>query len=115
MADTIVLRGSPVATELSVATSQTVALAVAAATASSPGSSASIIWNEVPSGTMNGSNATFTLAQAPDATKIILSLNGLILRPGASHDYTVSGSTVTLTAQAVKPESGDSLLATYAY
>ena len=52
--------------------------------------------NEVPSGTVNGSNATFTMAAAPLAGKEQLYLNGVKQFPGAGNDYTISGATITM-------------------
>lgn len=75
------------------------------------GSSTNLIWNEVPAGTMNGVNREFTLASAP--SHVLLSLNGLVLKP--VDDYSISGSTITFDVAAVLPESGDNLLATYTY
>ena len=67
-------------------------------------------WNETPAGVVNGSTATFALANAP--TGLLLSLNGLTQRPGAGNDYTLTGSTV---AMASAPLPGDSLMATYSF
>lgn len=49
---------------------------------------------EVPSGTINGSNKVFTLANTPDdPLSLELFLDGLKQRP--TTDYTISGSTIT--------------------
>ena len=49
---------------------------------------------EVPSGTVNGSNVTFTLAFAPlENDAVTVHLNGLMLKP-TTH-YSISGSTIT--------------------
>ena len=68
---------------------------------------------EIPSGSINGSNAAFTLAFTPSpAGSLELYLNGL--RQDAGVDFTLSGNTVTfLTAST--PQSGDLLLASYRY
>jgi hypothetical protein len=70
------------------------------------------IWNETPGGLINGSNTTFTLANAPanSGAALELVLNGYILEPGAGNDYTVSGSTVTML---FGPATGDKLRAYY--
>ena len=49
---------------------------------------------EVPSGTVNGSNVTFTLAFTPyDASTLELYVNGIAQR--LTTDYTISGATIT--------------------
>ncbi len=65
---------------------------------------------ETPSGTINGSNVTFTLSATP-AAGLMLFLNGQLLSPGAGNDYTISGNTITMAAA---PVSGDVLAASYA-
>lgn len=71
-------------------------------------SSSSWNFNETPSGTIDGTNVTFTLVAAPQ--NLILTLNGIWQKPGAGNDYTLSGNTITfLTA----PVSGSNILATY--
>lgn len=56
--------------------------------------------DEVPSGTINGSNVTFTLSQTPKENSttegsVDLYLNGLKQTPGVH--YTISGVTITMT------------------
>lgn len=68
------------------------------------------IFNEAPTGTIDGSNVTFTLANTPTANTVQLFLNGLLQRPGAGHDYTISGATITMLSA---PLTGDILLAHY--
>lgn len=66
---------------------------------------------EVPSGTVNSSNATFTLANIPNpSTSLALFRNGLLLVQGV--DYTLSNSTITF-ASAEIPQTSDLLLANY--
>jgi hypothetical protein len=68
---------------------------------------------ETPAGAVNGSNATFTLAAAPDPPgSLRLAVNGLLQRPGAGNDFILSGLTVTFQAGAV-PMAGDVLEAAY--
>ena len=69
---------------------------------------------EVPSGTKNGSNATFTLAYAPSylGSSLRLLLNNTPLIPGT--DFTVSGKTITIDVGSI-PISTDSLLAWYRF
>lgn len=68
---------------------------------------------EIPSGSINGSNTSFTLANAPSpAASLSLYLNGLLMTQGT--DYTLSGNTIAfLTAST--PQSGDLLIASYRY
>lgn len=52
--------------------------------------------NETPSGTINGTNVTFTLAHTPSPTgSLILTLAGLTQWQNASGDYTLSTNTIT--------------------
>lgn len=70
----------------------------------------SIVTRETPSGSINGSNTAFTLANTPIAGTEMVFLNGILQEPGAGNDYTISGATITyLTA----PVSGDRLRVTY--
>lgn len=51
---------------------------------------------ETPSGTVNGSNTAFTLANTPGAAgTVLLSLDGVSLIQGT--DYTISSATITMT------------------
>lgn len=67
---------------------------------------------EVPSGTIDGSNAVFTLANTPLSGKLLLFLNGLLQDEGGSDDFTISGATITFNSA---PLSGDKLAAHYIY
>ena len=68
---------------------------------------------ESPSGVVDGSNANYTLAQAPSpAASLQLYRNGILMRQGV--DYDVSGSTATFRTGAV-PQAGDLLQASYRY
>lgn len=65
---------------------------------------------EIPSGTINGSNVTFTLANTPVAGSEHVYLNGILQEAGAGNDYTISGATITyLTA----PLTGEKLRVSY--
>lgn len=73
------------------------------------------IANETPSGTINGSNATFTLANTPATVNSAVSslevvLNGVVLEGGSGNDYTLSGNTITML---LVPQTGDKLRAYY--
>ena len=66
---------------------------------------------EIPGGTINGVNVTFTLANAPNpGASLLLHQNGLCLQQGSGKDYTLSGSTITFTTA---PATNDILLAWY--
>lgn len=65
---------------------------------------------ETPSGSINGSNTAFTLANTPTAGTVKLYLNGVRQKSGAGNDYTISTNTITMTTA---PVSGDVLIADY--
>lgn len=65
---------------------------------------------ETPSGSINGSNAAFTLANTPVSGSEHVYLNGLLLRSGSGNGYTISGTTITLTTA---PLTGESLMVSY--
>lgn len=69
---------------------------------------------ETPTGTVNGSNAAFTLANSPTSSSLELFKNGQLMIAGASADYTLSTNTVTFNAGAI-PKTGDVLIAFYRY
>lgn len=70
------------------------------------------VYSEVPSGTINGSNAAFTLASTPASGTLRLYKNGLRQRAGSGNDYTLSTNTITYEAGNV-PQTGDSHVADY--
>lgn len=66
---------------------------------------------ETPAGTVDGVNASFTLAGAPNpASSLLLFRNGMLQKQG--FDYLLEGSAITFATSAV-PQSGDTLLAGY--
>jgi len=65
---------------------------------------------ETPSGTKNGSNQTFTLANTPISGTEMVFVNGILQEPGAGNDYTISGNTITMLTA---PLSTDKLFVTY--
>lgn len=66
---------------------------------------------ETPSGTLNGTNAVFTLSFAPSpAASLFLFLNGLEQVP--TTDYTISGATVTFVTA---PDTADLMIAQYTH
>ena len=68
----------------------------------------SLVRNEIPAGTINGSNTVFTLASTPATGSARIYLNGV--RQKTTDDYTISGATVTFVTA---PPTGSNLLADY--
>jgi len=79
--------------------------------ATSPTSTTTVITREVPTGTIDSSNVTFTLANTPLLGTENIYLNGVLQNLGASNDYTISGATITFNTA---PQTGDVLLVNYA-
>jgi hypothetical protein len=68
---------------------------------------------EVPSGTVNGVNAAFTLAFTPSpGASLELFKNGQLMVAGASADYQLATATATFNSGAI-PKTGDVLTAFY--
>lgn len=63
---------------------------------------------ETPSGTVNGSNVTFTLAHTPISGTEMVFLNGQCMNP--TGDYSISTATITFVTA---PETGDIVRVTY--
>ena len=73
------------------------------------GGGATIIWNDIPVGAINGVNTVFMLSDTPSpSTAVLLFMNGLLQLQGA--DYTIAGDTITYL---IPPTGGDVLVATY--
>lgn len=68
------------------------------------------IIRETPSGSVNGSNTAFTLANTPATGSEEVFLNGILQDSGAGNDYTISGGTITMLSA---PLSGDKIRVTY--
>ena len=71
------------------------------------------VQQEILTGTLDGTNVTFTLTHAP-AGGLTVKRNGLEQFNGSAGDYTVSGNTVTF-ATVSTPQPGDLLTANYIY
>lgn len=69
----------------------------------------SFVENEVPSGTINSSNVTFTIANTPIVGSVQLFQNGMRLK-GGGVDYSISGGTITFVTA---PMTGDLLTSDY--
>lgn len=63
--------------------------------------------NITPVGTINGSNAVFTLPKSPKKNAEKVFLNGVRMREGSSNDYTIAGKTITFNTA---PLSGDIII-----
>jgi hypothetical protein len=66
--------------------------------------------NEIPAGAVDNSNASFSLSQTPVAASMSLYKNGVILIAGT--DYTLAGTTITMTTA---PNFFEQLYAVYRY
>lgn len=75
------------------------------------GVSAAFADNETPSGTVNGTNTSFTLVNSPNpSASLMLFVNGVLQIQGT--DYTLSSGTITFTSA---PSTGALLTAFYRY
>jgi hypothetical protein len=72
--------------------------------------SSNFVDKETPSGAINGSNTTFTLANTPVAGSEHVYLNGILQDVGAGNDYTISGATITMLTA---PATGEKLRVSY--
>lgn len=78
-----------------------------------PGVTVAFHDEETPSGTINSVNTVFTLLASPNpAGSLLLFLNGIQMRSGASNDFVLSGNTITFNATQI-PQTGDSLVCWY--
>lgn len=68
------------------------------------------IVREVPSGSINSSNTTYTLAHTPVSGKETVLLNGLVQT--ITSDYTISTNTITM---GTAPVTGDTLVVSYIF
>lgn len=80
-----------------------------------PVDAAKYVAKEALTGAKDGTNKTFTLANAPVVGKEMIFRNGVLLYEGSGQDYTISGGTVTLTANQPAPVADEVLLGTYIY
>ena len=73
-------------------------------------SNSNFVDKETPSGSVNGSNTAFTLANTPTTGSEHVYLNGMLQESGSGNDYTISGNAITyLTA----PLTGDKIRVSY--
>jgi len=71
---------------------------------------ANFVDKEIPSGSINGSNTAFVLANTPTTGTEHVYLNGMLMESGGGNDYTISGATLTLLTA---PLSGEKIRCTY--
>ena len=71
---------------------------------------ANFVDKEIPSGTINGANVTFTLANTPAVGSEHVFLNGVFQESGSGNDYTITGSTITYLSA---PLTGEKVRVTY--
>ena len=73
--------------------------------------SATFVDAEIPSGTKNGNNVTFTLAGTPaPSSSLQLFVGGLLMMPGTAGDYVLGTATITMSSA---PGVNDTMLAYY--
>lgn len=74
----------------------------------------SFVTREIPTGAINGTNATFTLANTPIAGTEEVFVNGILQNVGSGNDYTISGATITFSSSPdARPQTGDTVLVNY--
>ncbi len=76
------------------------------------GSGNQLVSNEVPMGTINAVNTTFSLVNTPVVGSVRLFKRGLRQYAGTGNDFTISGNIITFAATSI-PIVGDNLLADY--
>lgn len=65
---------------------------------------------ETPSGLVNGTNVTYTLANTPTSGTESVKINGNEIEPGSGNDYTITGNTITMLTALV---TGEKIRVTY--
>lgn len=73
-------------------------------------SDSNFVTNETPSGSIDGSNTTFTLANTPVTGSEMVFVNGVKQKPGSGNGYTITTNTITLTDA---PLSGENVEVSY--
>jgi hypothetical protein len=79
-------------------------------TAGSCGQVPTYVDAETPAGQVDGTNPTFTLANCPDGSSLMLFRNGLYMKAG--FDYALSGQIITFVPGAI-PQLSDTIIASY--
>lgn len=65
---------------------------------------------EIPAGSINGSNTTYTLANIPIVGSEHVYLNGILQESGAGNDYTITGASLTMITA---PLTGEKIRVSY--
>lgn len=73
---------------------------------------ANYVVRESPTGTIDGSNTTFTLASTPVSGTEHVYVNGILQNSGTGNDYTIATNTITFLSGAI-PQSGDIIRVSY--
>ena len=68
------------------------------------------VFNEIPSGLIDGMNMVYTLVNAPVNSSLMLFQNGRLLREGTSSDYVLNTSTISMMSA---PLEDDVLVSSY--
>lgn len=68
------------------------------------------VFDETPSGSINGSNTDFVIANTPTSGSLRVYRNGMRVLSGTGNGYTLSGTTISMTTA---PVAGDSLRVDY--
>ena len=75
------------------------------------GNNVQIVWNEVPSGMINGINLSFTLEFTPKNGRVLVFINGIIQEGDSNRrDFYITDRTITFDNA---PRSGSKVLVTY--
>lgn len=70
------------------------------------------VFNEVPFGSMNGSNTIFVLSHIPCENNLMVFLNGMLMNVGPTNDFMISGAVIDFN---FPPLPDDLLLVNYSY
>lgn len=77
-----------------------------------PPNPAELVFNEVPTGAVDGINNVFTLSETVIDARILLTKNGLVQRPGDDYTWSPAQQEITFLSGNL-PQTGDKLLVTY--
>jgi hypothetical protein len=109
-ADILVANGSGVMSAVALSGDATISNAGVLSLSADVIKEADFVFNEIPSGDVDGVNDEYELANAPIAGSVQVYLNGLLQDEGGSNDYTISGDTITFNDA---PEIGDKIRVSY--
>ena len=72
--------------------------------------STNFVDKEIPSGLINGANATYTLSNTPTTGSEHLYVNGILQESGSGNDYTIAAATITMLSVLI---AGDKIRVSY--